>query len=392
MTDLVHRTEQALLGALIANPGHAYVLRLRPQDFTDIRHQAIYAALTDTSARGLVSRARGWLSRMLSKRVRDIAAYMDDLPGLCPDPAHYASYAAMIMQARQQREGTRPEQAAQESARLAGAAAWLDGQVGEAARRPRRSAASEGAASLPDEVARLARALRPSAQRLVREHRGDVLSEHARSGGRVDPEHLQDEVLADLMRHPGEGRGVITWLPAEAFSAGPRRHLYELISQAIAVRQPVDPLIMAWHAARLHPAVAAEFVLGIAALATGPGTAEVLGRPLLAEYICTTRLGADWAQSPPSAQPVLPVPHAAGPELHAVDGPDPQPSTRPVQRAVAPDPTLPGWAVQRRASGRAAGQATAIPEPERGSETSSAAVPPAPSAPAPGRSGQVPRR
>jgi hypothetical protein len=32
MTDLVHRTEQALLGALITNPGHTYVLRLRPQE------------------------------------------------------------------------------------------------------------------------------------------------------------------------------------------------------------------------------------------------------------------------------------------------------------------------------------------------------------------------
>ena len=43
------------------------------------------------------------LTRLLSARARAAAAYMGELPGLCPDPANMAAYAAMVTEASQAR-------------------------------------------------------------------------------------------------------------------------------------------------------------------------------------------------------------------------------------------------------------------------------------------------
>jgi hypothetical protein len=391
VTDLVYRTEQALLGALITNPGNAFTLRLWPQDFTDPRHQAIYAALTDTSARSLGGRMRDWLTRLLSSQARDAAAYLEDLPGLCPDPAHLASYAAMITQARDQRAGaTRAEQAARESTPLAGAAAWLADKAEEASRKPRQTPGAADASSLPGDVARLARALRVTTRRLAQEHQGvptRPLAPHAGIPGSSSPdpravrapgsdripqrpgsiseyisarplmnaEHLQDRVLADLMTRPGDGRDVVPWLSAEAFSEGPRRDLYGLIRQAITAREPVDPLIIAWHAAQQDAGPSPEFVLRTAAADPIPGTAAAIGRVLLADYVCTTRFGPDWTKSPQLTQPA-----AAKAPVSEVGNGQAAPATRTPGRQQAAAPALPRGPIPgTRDQGHAPGQAPA---------------------------------
>ena len=124
MTDpeLVHRAEQAYLGALLARQGRAgtgtaiagdagpgALGGLRPQDFADPVHQAVYAALAGQAlpARhglpAMYERLRGMLTRLLSARARAAAVYMGGLPGLCPDPANMAAYAAMVTEASQAR-------------------------------------------------------------------------------------------------------------------------------------------------------------------------------------------------------------------------------------------------------------------------------------------------
>ena len=40
----------------------------------------------------------------------------------------------------------------------------------------------------------------------------------------------EDDVLADLIQHHWQNSNVLDWLPADAFTAGPRRDVYEAIA------------------------------------------------------------------------------------------------------------------------------------------------------------------
>lgn len=380
MTDpeLVHRAEQAYLGAILARHGQAGTGAVvagdagpstgtHTGDFTDPVHQAIFAALTGQpgSTRpdgpsGWLGRLRDLLERLLSSRARHAAAYLAELPALCPDPANLPAYAAMIAEASQDRteqtHARQAEQAADEDPTLASAGTWLDNtgtamhQVG----RRRQSQAYPGAdpgtgpdsaarasalatpslgldkapVGLAPDAARLARALRTDARRATRpdpaqaprpEQAADrrasavdpVLSTGTPSAA-LKPEDLEDRVLASLMKHPAEGRTVIEWLPAEVFSTAPLRDLYDLIRHRLASGRPVDPLIIAWDASRLPdlsfseeyggPSFLTQVALQVGALDPAPGTAEVLGRALHAERTLSNTLGEGWPSDPQLAR------------------------------------------------------------------------------------------
>jgi hypothetical protein len=125
----------------------------------------------------------------------------------------------------------------------------------------------------------------------------------------INRESLQRMVLADLMRHPAAGRAAVGRIPADTFTAGPLRQLYEMISARITAGQPVDPLIIAWDA-RQHDETAATatstaarwtlsaIALRIGSTPTARGTTRVLGRALLADYLLTGRFGSRWTQDP----------------------------------------------------------------------------------------------
>jgi hypothetical protein len=359
MPDLTHRTEQALLGALITDPGRtAAVGRLAPADFADQRHQAIFAALTGTapSPSGPLGRVRSWLARLpLRRQIRDLRAYMDTLPGLCPDPDHAADYATMLSQARQRRDQAfhaektlQAEQGAPIGAtgydgaagQLQASEAWLGQAARQAAvqtARGRRTAPAAGHGGIPRAVERLAQAVAVPREPVRQAQRGSAIASaaapapvsiaaaavaepaagvaaeaaaaHMRrpvrqgtsvtadSNGTLNVEDLQDLVLAGLLKHPGDTAAVTEWLPAEVFSADSRQWLYQTIRDRTAAGHHVDPLIIAWQAATDGRGDLPAEVLRLGGMPAGPGTAVVLGRALLAEHVCTSLYGTDWPQS-----------------------------------------------------------------------------------------------
>ena len=198
--ELTRRAEQAYLGALIANQGQAVTGRSRygdgrpawfaglaPHDFADPVHQAVYAALASREQpergglAGAYDRLRARLARLLSPRARTAAAYMTQLPWLCPDPANMPAYAAMVAEASQSRAvpapaapapmppAAPPPSAARENPRLASAGQWLDTprsgrrQAGPRRAEPPYTVPPSQAGRTPDGLdrgtARLARAL-----------------------------------------------------------------------------------------------------------------------------------------------------------------------------------------------------------------------------------------
>jgi hypothetical protein len=377
--ELTYRAEQAYLGALIARQGRPGTgtavagdagpggfVGLHPRDFADPVHQAVYAALAAQATpgprglAGLYDRFRGLLYRLLHARARDAGTYLAELPGMCPDPANLAAYAAMVAEASQLRAGPAPvpepprppapeprqppvpgpSRAAMGNPRLASAGEWLE-STGPRHRRPRRAQAAPPAATVPaatvpvsrtgqaaddelaPDVARLARALRAGARSATRGAQETALTAVPPQGqpAPLDAEALQEEILADLMRRPADGRGIVAWLPDTVFSAGPNRSLYQLISLRLAHGRPVDPLIIAWDASLLSDprSIAATpgtttrieslaaAALRIGALDPAPGASAVLSRALYADQVCTDTFGPDWPQEPALA-PVPPAP------------------------------------------------------------------------------------
>jgi hypothetical protein len=323
--ELAHRAEQALLGGLLAGGDPGIVAQVRVEDFSDPRHQAIYLAIAGTTERadGQADGRRGRLGRAARQQARDMMPYLDQLVATCPEREHLASYAAMIRQVRAARGATgQPGMGRQHGSaddQLVSAGEWLSANGA----RGRRAAGSSAAAVATDplqgpELAGLARALRPAVQAQAEAARtaldarqADTSSGSPAKGTQVgiNKESLQRIVLADLMRYPSDGRAAVARIPAEMFTAGPLRQLYEIIGARIVAGQPVDPLIIAWDARQHDEAgasttgVAARWTLSAIALRIGStptarGTTRVLGRTLLADHLLTGRFGSRWTQDP----------------------------------------------------------------------------------------------
>jgi hypothetical protein len=424
--ELPRRAEQALLGALLTDRARPRAGELRAQDFGDPVHQAIYAALTgEVGTRGPLNWLRGWLTRLLNRDAREAAAYLEDLPGLCPQPSHAGSYQAMVAQARDERAAVaisrqpgpatatqpqdvslQPRQAIAPAEQLAAAADYLAGPAAGRKQADAETAASDAVELAPD-VARLARALRP-AIRALRRQAGELADrDQAAAKGSRSPgwswsvgDSLQDQVLATVMHPHGNGRSVVDWLPAEAFTPGPRRQLYELVRDHMKQGKPVDPLLMAWTASSqtassgtAEPPTAPTGTAATLALRLGTweptsGAAPVLARALLAESACTTKWGADWSLAPRfTHRSALAALDALSQQSDATAGataaaPSPEPalagataiqvttvSSGPTQkRAEAPEPGVPTAARKPSAprAERHADPAHAVPPAARG--------------------------
>lgn len=323
---LIHRTEQAVLGALLAGADPAGAGALRAKGFADPVHQAIYAAFTRPGG-NWTGRLRDQLARITNRDVRSAVDYITALPGLCPNAAHLGVYAGLLRRARpghhvagNEQAGQPPSQSRQAASpgqQLEGASQWLSASTtGRHAQR--------GTSELPDPATeRLSRAIRAALRSgRLRERRRPQAPEAGTPGTRaaqaasgntppsLHKESLQDAVLADLMRHPGDGRELVQRVPLNVFTRGPRQDLYRLIALPIVAGKPVDWLITAWqarmrevsgHGAR--PATGATATESLTAIAirlgsmrTARGTAGVIGRALLGDYEVSMAFGADWTR------------------------------------------------------------------------------------------------
>jgi hypothetical protein len=381
MTDLTRHAEQAVLGALVADPGRGAALDgLTVHAFRDGKHQAIFAALTGAvpAATGLLGRFRGWLTRLpLRRQIRDLRAYMDTLPGLCPDPDHITDYAAMLRQAQKRRdEGIEAEHGTiagqviavthdNATGQLQASQAWLDQAARQAAMQTVRGMQAGPAShptGLPHAVQRLATALAAPDRTAQPVAQGQPLPAEPAASAPVaagsaprppeqgDPataaknetlstDDLQDLVLAGLLQHPCEGAAVTAWLPADVFTAGQRQWLYQVICDRVAAGQPIDPLIIAWHVstsvAPAGPAASPEEIQRLGALPAVPGTAIVLGRALLAEHVCIRQFGPDWPESRAAVEPDAVQVLAGDSEPALAEDHDLEPAEQPGRQLVA---------------------------------------------------------
>ena len=434
---LVHRAEQAFLGALVARQGRVGtgtalagdagpggLAGLRPQDFADPWHQAIYAALAGQAPpgrRGLpgpYERLRALMSRLLGTQTRDAAAYMAGLPGLCPDSANLPAYAAMVTEASQARAVPAPavpvpppahgsQRPVAENPRLASAGQWLDGarQAGTRAYTAPPSQTGRAPDSLDGldrQTARLARVLSADARRLADRAvpRAAVVpvppeSQPAPLNGNALLNALQEQMLADLMLHPASRGDVTSWLPAMVFSAGHNRTLYQLIRLRLDGGRPVDPLIIAWDASTLAGAAGSGTAQGeslaAAALRLGasnpaPGTAAVLAQPLYAEQVCTQAFGTDWRKRPRPA-PVPPPASAASASQAQANTPFAAEQAPPVARQPS-SPTAPAVKAASRPEPAPAAAGRQVPAPPR----LASGLPLRPPLPGAAEPGPVPRR
>jgi hypothetical protein len=409
--ELTHRAEQAYLGALIAAQGKAVTVRshygdgrpawfahLRPQDFADPVHQAVYAALASTALpergglAGAYDRLRAQLTRLLSPRARSAAVYMALLPALCPDPANMPAYAAMVAEASQARTVPAPAAFAPvppaaapppagESPRLASAGQWLDTSrsgrhlPGPRQAEPPYTVPPPRAGRPPDGLdrgtARLTRVLSADARHLTDRAAPSATPAPVPPGNQPAPlsatalltaNVLQEQVLADLMLNPA-GRGdIASWLPARVFDAGPNRTLYQLINLRLAGGRPVDPLIIAWDASALvgggitgqgeSPAAAA---LHLGTLNPAPGAAAVFAQLLYAEQVCRNTFGPNWQKQPTSARvPAVPTSPARAPAVPASPAPASGPAPARQAPATGPQPRPVPKAASRAAQPTAA--------------------------------------
>jgi DnaB-like helicase N terminal domain len=362
-SELPRRAEQAILGSVLAR-GSMPAGSLTAGDFADPLHQAIYAALaTEPASRGPFTRLRDWLASLLSRQARDARSYLEELPALCPEPRHGDSYAAMVTEAAAQRTAARARQAGLDAHRARPQAVPVSAEPVEPDNNTRHAVSRQGSlasgtprrgtgperkltaaedylttpmaatrpktpwaigsqeadlvlSGLDPQVARLARALRPavrSAARQAAETAADGLPGVAPAAAtaiqaQTDGNRLQELLLTTLLRHPGEASVIVGTLPEAAFTAGPHRELWQMISQHVQGGKPFDPLILAWAASRQdgpQQPQAAEaltaMTLRLAEQEATPGTARILARALHADHICTTTLGTGWNEAPQRA-------------------------------------------------------------------------------------------
>lgn len=239
MSDLTTSAERALLGALLTDPAQLDELRyVRTADFESWRHREIYATIQEVHAAAPSLSGAAFADSVAARLPTiDFAWEIDELHALaltCPDPDHAPTYARMVQEAGFRRD------LAEHAERI--------GTIAQAGTEP--ELISEHLALLSEALGTHATRFGPMAELA---HISDIAAGRAMIDiDQTDPERLarQDQVLADLMRHPEDIREVSTWLSSDNFAAGPRREVYETIVYIDSLDEPVDEITVAWNLAR----------------------------------------------------------------------------------------------------------------------------------------------
>jgi len=281
MPNLIHRTEQALLGALIYDPSLTVdVPYLLPRHFEHPEHQAIYAALmavraNEPTATGVVLAERIAFQTGLDTVTE---ATLTGMALASPDVSSVAVYGRMIQEAGLYRS------LAEHAERLAQAAGPVRGVDAEL-----------------DHFDALSRAVGRHATSYYANFEAALTTESPTQIMREDLQALREEqVLADLVQNPYVLAEVVDWLDPQVFTSPDRRQIYEAIVALDGYGEPVEELTLAWQLARsrtsemsMDPAgetTRQEQVPGpgylerLAQLSVETGVAIEIGRDLLAEH------------------------------------------------------------------------------------------------------------
>lgn len=283
MDQLTHRTEQALLGSLLADSRHiADVDYLLPRDFADPEHRALYDAITTVHAAEPAVTGAEFAERVAYMQGQD-AERLHELALSSPEPDHAPVYARMVQEAGFRRE-------------LADHAALLAESATSRDQSPQLTAHLDA----------LSQTLRLHANRF-----GPVAELEywtAFAADKVAPTPLprddetlsrQDQVLVDLMKHPELLNWDAEWMTADLFDQGPRRIVFETLQYVTSIGEPVDEIIIAWNVARQaaahdaggrrlgehdHYKAVPQYLIELRTIEAPDYAAITLGRELLDEH------------------------------------------------------------------------------------------------------------
>jgi hypothetical protein len=261
----------------------------------------------------------------------------------CPHPANVAAYARMVIEAALSRHMLLHAE------RLFREAGDLHYEVIQAAKAP---GATQDADTFPAHLLKLAHAMYVHARRF--DPAAEVHEPDSPEPVTADEEHVhqEEQVLAGLLQHHEFNTGVLDWLPAKAFAAGPRREIYQAIAAVARRGDPIDELTVDWQLAGdramtqpargLTPdAVAAAgedvgYVGVLSALPVATAAATMTGRLLLERFTATQAVtataGAARKAEVPAGPPLRPVPTVGDPQPELLEPPPgnaPQPGPQP---------------------------------------------------------------
>ena len=243
MVNLTYRAERAVLGALLDDPDLLNEASfLNAGDFASPQHQEIFRAIVAARAEDTgrdyppfaFAVAASATAPGLSVR------YLQSVADTCPHPANVGAYARMVVEAALSR------QMLIHAERLFREAGDLHYEVRQAVNVP---GADETAEAFPSHLLKLAHAMYvhakrfdPAAEAPDQDDREQIAADEAQV-------HQEEEVLAGLLAHYEFNTGVLNWLPAEAFTEGPRREIYQAIVAVARRDDPIDELTVEWQLA-----------------------------------------------------------------------------------------------------------------------------------------------
>jgi len=244
--ELTHRTEQALLGALLSDAEQVEnVYFLSAADFADAGHQALYEAIRSVHAYDAATSGVLFTDQVALLLGRD-AEELHSVALTCPEPDHATVYARTIQEMAFRRDMAAHAERITQSAQDAGQPRELAHHLDELAKAlayqaerfaPLAEVDTDGwfAVDRPSLDAKLAQALRES----------------------------EDMIVADLLRHPDQVPQAATFLSPADFSFDEPRLVYSALATLDARGEPIDEITVAWNLARLAAAVEAVGPLGV---------------------------------------------------------------------------------------------------------------------------------
>lgn len=283
--NLTHRTEAALLGAMLLD---RHVLAdltfLDASDFASPHHRELFSAIRDVVANDPVATGSELAEKVADQlgRHRVNIAELHELALSSPEPSTAAFYGRLVMDAVMDRE-------------LANHATRIAAEAG----------AERGVAPRADHLAQLAEAIQFHSRSIettaayVGVVDGDAVTADW-SGDRSI--QVEDQILADLIQHPELIGEVATWLEPEVFSKG-RREIYETVVALDQYGEPVDEITITWSLSRraalaetmrgfdaevadsVREQVPAGTIARLASTTVELGVAVELGRELLTEHV-----------------------------------------------------------------------------------------------------------